>query len=99
MKHLPLLITFLFSCILVSAQKTKSFDVSSPNGNVKLHIDVVDKLQWSIQHKGQQVIEPSAISNAISKRSIGRQFCCYLFQNRQSKYNHQCNKLYKSKHS
>ncbi len=71
MKHLPLLLTFLFSCTLLSAQKTKSFDVSSPNGNVKLHIDVANKLQWSIQHKGQQLIEPSAISMQLDNEVLG----------------------------
>ena len=51
MKYLPLLFALLFNCLLSSAQKNKSFDVTSPNGNIQVHIDVAGKLKWSIKNK------------------------------------------------
>lgn len=64
-----------FACILyalnTSAQKTKSFDVASPNGNVKVHIEAADKLQWSVQQKGQPIIEPSSISLQLQNEVLG----------------------------
>ncbi len=71
MKYLPLFITLLFSCLLSSAQKNKSFDVTSPNGNIQVHIDVAGKLLWSIKNKSQQIIEPSAISLQLQNETLG----------------------------
>jgi alpha-glucosidase len=68
-------ILLIFACIIFAftslAQKNKSFDVASPNGNVKLHIDVSSKLQWSVQQKDQQVIEPSVISLQLQDEVLG----------------------------
>lgn len=71
MKYLLLLFTFVFSCIILSAQKTKSFDAASPNGNIKLHVDVANKLQWSVQQKGQTLIEPSSVALQLQNETLG----------------------------
>src|SRR5262245_19960786 len=68
-------ILLIFACVtcafISSAQKNKSFDVSSPGGNIKLHVDVANKLQWSVQQKGQPIIEPSAISLQLQNEVLG----------------------------
>jgi hypothetical protein len=63
-------------------------------GTVKLHIDVTNKLQWSVQQKDQQVIEPSAISLQLQNEVLGDNCCIHFFQNRKSKYYDQCHQLY-----
>jgi alpha-glucosidase len=71
MKRLPLFFVLIFPCILIFAQKTKTFDVVSPNGNIILHVDAANKLQWSVQQKGQQIIEPSAVSLQLQAEVLG----------------------------
>src|SRR6476659_8769775 len=57
------LFTLLLFCSFVSyAQKTKIYQLKSPNGNIVVNIEAGAKLQWSVQHKGQSIIAPSAIS-------------------------------------
>lgn len=48
--------------VMISAQKAKVYEVKSPNGAVVLKVEAGARLQWSVQHKGQQIIAPSAIS-------------------------------------
>ncbi len=57
-----LLLLFLGSTTLLQAQKSKTYDLKSPDGNLNVHVDAGSKLQWSVMHKGQPVITPSAIS-------------------------------------
>lgn len=71
MKRLTLFSVFIISCTVLFAQKPKSFDVASPNGSVKLHVDAADKLRWSVQHKGQPVIEPSTASLQLQNEVLG----------------------------
>jgi len=71
MRNILLILACTICTFVASAQKNKSFDVASPNGNVKLHIDVTNKLQWSVQQKEQQVIEPSAISLQLENEVLG----------------------------
>jgi alpha-glucosidase len=61
-KTIGILFLLLFCCILLNAQKNKNFEVKSPGGNITLLVETGAKLQWSVQHKGQQIIAPSAIS-------------------------------------
>lgn len=62
------------SCFLSSvlfAQKIKSYDVISLNGDIKLHVDVSNKFIWSVKDKDQQVIEPSSISLQLQNEVLG----------------------------
>jgi len=59
----------LCSSILV-AQKNSNFEVKSPNGVINVHIEAGAKLQWSVQHDGQQIILPSAISLQLEDGSV-----------------------------
>lgn len=71
MKYFFLLITMLDCSILAQAQKTKNFDVPSPNGNIQLHVEVTNKIMWSVKDKDQTIIEPSAISLQLQNETLG----------------------------
>lgn len=55
---------------LVNAQKAKVYEVTSPNGAVLVKVEAGAKLQWSVQHKGQQLIMPSAISMLLQDGEV-----------------------------
>ena len=66
----------LFLCFLImwpsilQAQKAKVYEVKSPNGSIALKVEAGAKLLWSVQHKGQQIIEPSAISLLLQRGEV-----------------------------
>ncbi|MEO6329859.1 MAG: glycoside hydrolase family 97 N-terminal domain-containing protein, partial [Ginsengibacter sp.] len=65
----------LWICLLPSAvlfaQKTKMYQVKSPDGSITLEAEAGSKLQWSLQHKGQQIIAPSVISLQLTDAVLG----------------------------
>jgi alpha-glucosidase len=69
-KLLGFLVTFLFSVTLLSAQKIKSFEIKSFDGNLTLNIEAGKKLQWSVQYSGQQIIAPSSVSLHLGSGEI-----------------------------
>ncbi|MES1221364.1 MAG: glycoside hydrolase family 97 catalytic domain-containing protein, partial [Bacteroidota bacterium] len=71
MNRLPLIIICLLPAFNGIAQKPKSFDMQSPDGNIKLHVDVAEKIQWSVKHKGRQIIAPSALSMQLQNEALG----------------------------
>jgi len=62
-------------CLLPSAflfaQKEKTYELKSPDGNISVKVEVGDKLQWSVQQKGQQIIAASAISLQLDHAVLG----------------------------
>jgi len=64
------LIVILMSTTILSAQKIKSFEIKSFDGNITLNIEAGAKLQWSVQSSGQQIIAPSPISLQIEGGEI-----------------------------
>ena len=56
---------------MLFAQKGKTYDLKSPNGNISVQVEAGDKLLWSVQQKGQQMIAPSAISLQLDQRVLG----------------------------
>jgi alpha-glucosidase len=62
---------FLFYFPAVIAQKGKTYDLSSPNGNIAVKVEAGNKLQWSVQLKGRQIIAPSAISLLLDQSVLG----------------------------
>jgi alpha-glucosidase len=66
----------LFLCLLImwpsilQAQKAKVYEVKSPNGSIALKVEAGAKLLWSVQHKGQQIIEPSAIALLLQSGEV-----------------------------
>jgi alpha-glucosidase len=61
---LPAFVCLLCSSVLYGRQD-QSYEVKSPDGNITVQIKAGDKLQWSVQHKEQQMIAPSAISMTL----------------------------------
>jgi alpha-glucosidase len=55
---------------ILHAQKAKVYEVKSPNGSIALKVEAGAKLLWSVQHKGQQIIEPSAISLLLQSGEV-----------------------------
>ncbi len=63
MKRYPVIIVMALLCQFSSyAQKARVYEALSPDGSVKLRVEAGPKLLWSVQHKGTDVIMPSAIS-------------------------------------
>jgi alpha-glucosidase len=60
--HVVLAFALLLSSSSIYAQKTQFFEVKSPDGNIILKVEAGAKLQWSVMHKGELIIAPSAIS-------------------------------------
>ncbi|HMC85274.1 MAG TPA: glycoside hydrolase family 97 N-terminal domain-containing protein, partial [Chitinophagaceae bacterium] len=65
-----LLCICLLPSTLLLAQKRKNYEVKSQDGSISVTIEAGNKLQWSVQHKGQQVIAPSAISMQLADNVI-----------------------------
>jgi Glycoside hydrolase 97. len=61
---------FIFSNLGLKAQKTKSFTLSSPDGNIQLRVAASEKLQWSVTHQSQTIILPSDISLALQDGQV-----------------------------
>ncbi|MGA9117773.1 MAG: glycoside hydrolase family 97 protein [Bacteroidota bacterium] len=57
-----LLFVLLVSSSLLLAETKNDFEVKSPDGAVSVKVVAGAKLEWSVQHKGEQIIAPSAIS-------------------------------------
>jgi alpha-glucosidase len=61
-KYIFSTIAFLLCTTLLPAQKSQNYDLKSPDGNIAIQIGAGAKLQWSVLHKGQQVILPSSLA-------------------------------------
>ena len=66
-----LICIFLLSSDLLHAQKSKTWDLKSPDGNISVMVEAGHKLQWSVQHKNQQTITPSGISLQLDDAVLG----------------------------
>jgi len=57
-----LFFVLLLSFSMLIAQNKNDLNILSPNGSISLHIETEEKLQWSVQHRGEQILAPSSIS-------------------------------------
>jgi len=64
------LFLLLLCPIMINAQRARTFVVKSPDGSIILKVEAGSKLQWSVQHKGQQIIELSAISLTLQNGEV-----------------------------
>lgn len=71
MKCLLVLIAIFISSTFAQAQKTKNFDINSPDGNITLHVETGDKLSWSVKDNDQQIIEPSSATLQLQNEILG----------------------------
>ena len=55
---------------VIWAQKAKVYEVKSPDGAIVLKVESGAKMFWSVQHKGQQLIAPSAISLTLQSGEV-----------------------------
>ena len=65
-----LIVALLLSSTMLSAQKTKDFDVKSQDGNITLHVATGKKLVWSVQLKGKQIIAPSVMALQLGNGDV-----------------------------
>ena len=61
----------LLPSALLFAQKEKTYELKSPDGNIYVKVEVGNKLQWSVLHKGQPIITQSAISLQLDNIVLG----------------------------
>jgi alpha-glucosidase len=61
---------FLF-VVLFTAVNTgaKTFTVASPDGKIKLAVDVTDKITYSVNVNGREIIAPSLISMTVNDKT------------------------------
>jgi alpha-glucosidase len=69
-KLIGFFIVLLMSSTILNAQKSKSFEVKSPDNKIVLKLDAGAKMMWSVQHNGQQIIAPSAISLTLQSGEV-----------------------------
>jgi alpha-glucosidase len=60
----------LLSSTILNAQKSKIFEIESPDNKIALKLEVGIKMMWSVQHEGQQIIAPSAISLQLESGEV-----------------------------
>jgi len=69
-KIFGLLIVLFLSPGLLSAQKSKVFELKSPDNKIAIKLEVGAKMLWSVQHDGQQIIAPSSISLQLESGEV-----------------------------
>ena len=47
---------------MLVAQDKNDFTIQSLDGAIRVHVVAGAKLEWTVQHEGQQIIAPSALS-------------------------------------
>ena len=57
---------FLF-CLISLCVSAGNYEVSSPNGKVKVTITTDEGVKWSVDYDGRQVLLPSAIDIRLSQ--------------------------------
>jgi alpha-glucosidase len=73
MKKNSLILVFLaISTSFLFAQKNQDFQLSSPNGEIHLAVNVGESIQWSVAHGAQAVIMPSSISLQLQDQTLGK---------------------------
>ncbi|HEX7585954.1 MAG TPA: glycoside hydrolase family 97 protein [Prolixibacteraceae bacterium] len=61
-KLIGILLVLFMSSTMLSAQKSKVFELKSPDNKIALKLDIGKKTFWSVQCDGQQIVAPSGIS-------------------------------------
>src|SRR6478736_1209964 len=69
-KFISVFILFIVCSFPSLSQKPITYQLKSPNGNIVVSIEAGAKLQWQVQHKGQPIIVPSAISLTLQSGEV-----------------------------
>lgn len=48
------------------AQKSKTFQLPSPDKKIQVTVSVAEKITWSVQHEGQTMLAPSPIAMQLA---------------------------------
>lgn len=64
-----LAVTFLTVSFGAFSQR---YQLSSPNGQIKIEVQVDEAITWSVSHQGMPVISPSAISMTVNGQVLGK---------------------------
>ena len=72
MKFLGINLTILFVFLTLGtfAQKTKTYQLTSPDGNIDIKIEAGTSLTWSVSNNSTEVIAPSAISMQLQSGEV-----------------------------
>lgn len=74
MKILKFQLVFLAAVLIflpsLNAQKKKPLEITSPEGAILVRVETAPKLQWSLFHKGQEIIAPSPISMTLQSGEV-----------------------------
>jgi len=68
-KH-KFLVMMVLAASIVSAQKTKTFTVASPDGKIVVTLEAAAKMYWSVKHGNTAVIAPSSISLTLDNGEV-----------------------------
>lgn len=71
-KNSLFLLLLVFSTAHLFAQKNQEYQLSSPDGEIKVEVKVGNDIKWSVNHESQPVIEPSSISLTLEKETLGK---------------------------
>ena len=60
-------------CLIAASAMAGSYEVSSPNGKVKVVVNTDEAVKWSVSYSGQTVLQPSVIDIQLrqGKRTLG----------------------------
>ncbi|HEY8927725.1 MAG TPA: glycoside hydrolase family 97 protein [Mucilaginibacter sp.] len=70
MKFKVSLLSFMLMCAVALAQKGKSYQVKSPDGNISIGVNVGAMVDWSVKHGDTEVILPSEISMTLDNGEV-----------------------------
>ncbi|WP_276367657.1 glycoside hydrolase family 97 protein [Chryseolinea sp. H1M3-3] len=71
MKNLVVSLTMIFLCtISIYAQNGRILQVASPDGAIVVKVEAGSQLTWSVTHKGEQIITPSAIALQLQSGEV-----------------------------
>lgn len=69
-RHILVVFILLLSTIIIKGQENKNFKINSPNKAIKLTVEVGNKISWSVNDQGQELIAPSSISLELENGTI-----------------------------
>ena len=60
-------------CLIAASAMAGNYEVSSPNGKVKVVVNTDEAVKWSVSYSGQTVLQPSVIDIQLrqGKKTLG----------------------------
>src|SRR6478736_3245925 len=70
MKRISIVIAWLLSMNLALAQKTRNFELASPDNKVRILVNIDENTSWSVKHDGQTILAPSFLSIRLNTGEV-----------------------------